>query len=83
LHEGSSLAFHTLWAVRVAVQALSQADESGITGTDSVAQEDDDADEERAEVLNLCSCLDGVVGQLQKQMKTKGSLRKLQRSLGL
>ncbi len=83
MHEGSSLAFHTLGAARVAVQALSQVDESGITGTDSVAQEDDDADEERAKVLNLCSCLDGVVGQLQKQMKTKGSLRKLQRSLGL
>ncbi len=54
LHEASSLAFHTLGAARVAVQALSQVDQSGITGTGNVAQEDDDADEERAEVLNLC-----------------------------
>ena len=41
-----------------------------------MAQEDDDADEERAEVLNLCSCLDGVVGQLQKQMKTLQSYQR-------
>ena len=68
LHENSSLAFHTLGAARVAIQALSQVDQSGITGTDTVAQEDDD-DEERDEVLNLCSCLDGVIGQLQKQMQ--------------
>jgi len=74
LHEGSSLAFHTLGAARVAVQALSQVNQSGITG--NVAQEDDDADEERAEVLNLCSCLDGVVGQLQKQMKTLQSYQR-------
>jgi len=76
LHEASSLAFHTLGAARVAVQALSQVDQSGITGTGNVAQEDDDADEERAEVLNLCSCLDGVVGQLQKQMKTLQSYQR-------
>ena len=76
LREGSSLAFQTLGAARVAVQALSKIDHGGITGTDNVAPEDDDADEERAEVLSLCSCLDGVVGQLQKQMKTLQSYQR-------
>ncbi|DBA91638.1 TPA: hypothetical protein ACH3X1_003244 [Trebouxia sp. C0004] len=76
LHEGSSLAFHTLGAARLAVQALSQIVQSGITGTDDVAEEDDDANEEGAEVVSLCSCLDGVVGQLQKPMNTLQSYQR-------
>jgi len=78
LHEPSALAFQTLGATRVAVLAFSQSGQSPITGTASVAA--DDEDEERDEVLNLCSCLDGVIGHLQKQME---SLSSLQRPLGL
>ncbi len=63
----------------MAVLAFSQSGQSGLTGTASVAPEDDE-DEERDEVLNLCSCLDGVIGHLQKQME---SLSSLQRPLGL
>ncbi|DBA87237.1 TPA: hypothetical protein ACH3X1_004301 [Trebouxia sp. C0004] len=33
----------------------------------------DDEDEERDEMLNLCSCLDGVISQLQKRMETLDS----------
>lgn len=46
--------------------------QSGLTGAASVATEDDE-DEERDEVLNTCSCQDGVIGQLQKQMETLNS----------
>ncbi len=75
LHEGSTLAFQTLGATSVAVQAFSQIGQSGITGTANVAQEDDEH-EERDEVLNLCSCLDGVIGQLHKQMETLNSYQR-------
>jgi len=68
-HEGSCLTFQTLEATKIAVQALSQIDRSYITETANVTQEDDE-DEEGDELLNLCSSLDGVIGQLQKQMKT-------------
>jgi len=74
LHEPSALAFQTLGATRVAVLAFSQSGQSPITGTASVAA--DDEDEERDEVLNLCSCLDGVIGQLQKQMETLNSYQR-------
>jgi len=79
LHEGSSLALHTQKAARVAAQALSQVDQSSITGIDTVAQEDDEL-EDRDEVLKLCSSLDGVIGQLQKQLQ---SLKSYQRPLML
>jgi len=75
LHEPSALACQTLGATRVAVLAFSQSGQSLITGTASVAPEDDE-DEERDEVLNLCSCLDGVIGQLQKQMETLNSYQR-------
>ena len=70
LHEDASLSFQTLGAAKVAVQALSPVDQSGMPCASSEAQVDDDGEEEREQVLNLCSCLDGVVVQLQKQMKT-------------
>ena len=75
LHEPSALACQTLGATRVAVLAFSQSGQSGLTGTASVAPEDDE-DEERDEVLNICSCLDGVIGQLQKQMETLNSYQR-------
>ena len=62
LHENSSLSFQTLGAARVAVHALKQSE---ITGKDDDNQEDED----RIEVLTLCCCLDGVIGQLHKQVK--------------
>ena len=70
LHEDSSLSFQTLGAAKVAVQALSQVDQSGMPCTSSEAQVDDNGEEETERVLNLCSCLDGLVVQLQKQMET-------------
>ena len=65
LHENSSLSFQTLGAARVAVHALKQSETTGI---DNDNQEDDE-DEDRIEVLSLCCCLDGVIGQLHKQVK--------------
>ena len=56
----------------MAVLTISQ---SGLTSTASVALEDDE-DEERDEVLNLCSCLDKVIGQLQKQVETLNSYQR-------
>ena len=75
LHEPSALAFQTLGATRVAVLAFSQSGQSLITGIAGVAPEDDE-DEERDGVLNLCSCLDGGIGQLQKQMETLNSYQR-------
>ena len=71
LHEPSALALQTLGATRVAVLAFSQSGQSVLTGTASVAPEDDED-----EVLSLCSCLDGVIGQLQKQMETLNSYQR-------
>ena len=68
LHECSSLSFQTLGAARVAVHALKQNDHSYITITEHVAE--DDEDEEKDELLSLCSCLDGVISHLQKQVET-------------
>ena len=86
LHEPSALAFQTLGATSVAVLAFSQSGQSVLTGTASVPPEDDE-DEEGDEVLSLCSCLYGVIEQLQKQMETlthtRDSLSSLQRPLGL
>lgn len=65
LHEESSLSFLTLGAARVAMHALKHNVFDGITGTDH----DDYEDGERAETLNLCCCLDGVIDQLHKQVK--------------
>ena len=65
LHEDSSLLFQTLGAARVAVHALKQSE---ITGTGQDYQEDDE-DEDRVEILSLCRCLDGVIGQLHSQVK--------------
>jgi len=55
------------------VQALSQIDYNYSTETAKVTQEDD---HERDEFLNLCSCLEGVISQLQKQMKTLQSYQR-------
>ena len=64
LHEKSSLSFQTLGAARVAVHAMEQSE---ITGTGHDNQEDDE-DEDRIEILSLCCCLDGVIGQLIGRM---------------
>ncbi|DBA82520.1 TPA: hypothetical protein ACH3X2_000744 [Trebouxia sp. C0005] len=63
LHEYSSLSFQTLGAARVAVHALGQNGHSDIIGTGL-------EDEERSEIHSLCCCLDGVIGQLHKQVKS-------------
>ena len=68
LHEESSLSFQTLGAARVAVHALKHNVLDGIIGTDHDDNEDDE-DGEKSETLNLCCCLDGVIGQLHKQVK--------------
>ncbi len=46
-----------------------------ITSTDHAAKKDDE-DEERDEHLTLCSCLDGVISHLQKQMETLKSYQR-------
>ncbi|DBA92366.1 TPA: hypothetical protein ACH3X1_015771 [Trebouxia sp. C0004] len=60
------------------MRALSQDGHSS-TNTAIVPQEDDDGndeDEEGDELLNLCSSLDGVIGQLQKHMNTLQSYQR-------
>lgn len=69
LHEESSLSFQTLGAARVAVHALKQNLHSDMIHTGHDDHEDGE-DEERTEVLSLSCCLDGVIGQLHKQVKT-------------
>ena len=69
LHEESSLSFQTLGAARVAVHALKHNVLDGVIGTDHDDDDEDDEDGERTETLNLCCCLDGVIGQLHKQVK--------------
>ena len=64
LHEESSLSFQTLGAAKVAVHALKHNVLDGNIGTDHDDDEDDE-DGERTETLNLCCCLDGVIGQVQ------------------
>ena len=74
LHEDSSLSFHNLGAARVAVHAFKKNEQSDIIGTGHDDQEDDE--DERTEILSLCSCLDGVIGQLHKQVKALESYQK-------
>ena len=71
LHEDTTLSFHTLGAASVAVHAFNHNDRSDITGTGH-----DDQEDERSEILSLCSCLDGVIGQLHKQVKVLNSYHK-------
>ena len=51
----SALAFQTLGATRVAVLAFSQSGQGGLTGTASVALEDDE-DEESWTDWMVCAC---------------------------
>ncbi len=69
LHEESSLSFQNLGAARVAVHALKRNAHHDMIGTGHDDEEDDE-DEERSEILSLCCCLDGVIGQLHKQVKS-------------
>ena len=57
------------------MQVLSQINEGSLTSTDHGAEEDHE-DEEKDELLSLCSCLDGVVGQLHKQVETLKSYQR-------
>ncbi len=72
LHENSSLSFQTLGAAGVAVHAFKQSDQDDIIGIGH----GNDEDEERSQILSLCSCLDGVIGQLHKQVKAIESYQK-------
>ena len=69
LHEASSLAFQTLGAAKVAMQAFRHMGHGDIPSDIQCAPEDDE-DDEREEVLSIASCLDGVVVQLHKHMDT-------------
>ncbi|DBB17490.1 TPA: hypothetical protein ACH3X3_014510 [Trebouxia sp. C0006] len=69
LHEDSSLAVQNLGVARVAMQVFSQINQGDIASTEHIA-ENDGEDEERDELLSLCSCLDGVISHLQKQVET-------------
>ena len=53
----------------MAVHAFNHNDQSDITGTGH-------DDHERSDILSLCSCLDGVIGQLHKQVKVLNSYHK-------
>ena len=55
LHQDSSLVVQNLGAARVAMQVLSRASEGSLTSTDHGAEEDHE-DEEKYELLSLCSC---------------------------
>ena len=57
------------------MQVFSQINQGDITSTDHAAKKDDE-DEERDEHLTLCSCLDGVISHLQKQMETLKSYQR-------
>ena len=81
LHEHSSLSFQTLGAARIAVHAFKHNGYNDTIGTGHADQEDDE-DEERSEILSLCCCLDGVISQLHKQVKSVESYqRQPQRSI--
>ena len=64
-----ALLLSRILAARVAMQVLSRVSEGNLTSTDHGAEEDRE-DEEKDELLSLCSCLDGVVGQLHTQVET-------------
>jgi len=57
------------------MQVFSQINQGDITSTKHVAEQDDE-DEERDELLSLCSCLDGVISHLQKQVETLKSYQR-------
>jgi len=59
----------------VAMQVFSQINQGDITSTEHVAEKDVE-DEERDELLSLCSCLDGVISHLQKQVETLKSYQR-------
>ena len=75
LHEDSSLAVQNLGAAKVAMQAFSQINQDEAASTEHVVEEDD-GDEERDELLSLCSCLDGGISHLQKQVETLKSYQR-------
>ena len=68
LHEDSSLVVQNLGAARLAMQLFRQINQGDSASTEHVAEKDDE-DEERDELLSLCSCLDGVISHLQKQVE--------------
>ena len=51
------------------MQVFSQINQGDTTSTEHAAKKDDE-DEESDELLSLCSCLDGVISHLQKQVDT-------------
>ena len=51
-------------AARVAVHAFKKNDQSDII---DIGHNDQEANED--EIVSLCCCLDGVIGQLHKQVK--------------
>ena len=57
------------------MQVFSQINQGDITSTEHAAKKDDE-DEERDELLTLCSCLDGVISHLQKQVETLKSYQR-------
>ena len=65
LHEDSSLVVQNLGAARLAMQLFRQINQGDSASTEHVAEKD----EERDELLSLCSCLDGVISHLQKQVE--------------
>lgn len=74
LHESSSLAFQTLGAAKVAINAfkhISSGDKACIAGREAedlaAADEEDDS---RAEVLSIATSLDQVLSQLHKSIDT-------------
>lgn len=71
LHTATSLAFHTLAAARVAVDAFH------CFARKSAADDDDDDDDENDETLSIASCLDDIVAQLHKYTDTLQTQRKL------
>ncbi len=72
LHESSSLAFQTLGAAKVAINAFrhisSKACIAGREAEDLVAA--DEEDDSRAEVLSIATSLDQVLSQLHKSIDT-------------
>ena len=57
------------------MQAFSQINQDETASTEHVVEEDD-GDEERDELLSLCSCLDGGISHLQKQVETLKSYQR-------
>ena len=70
LHTATSLAFHTLAAARVAVDAFH-------CFASKSAADDNDDDDEKDETLSIASCLDDIVAQLHKYTDTLQTQREL------